>query len=242
MQSLSLVPTVAVAALVGAISLPTLQDPAKSTNKDFVLEAGQHNIRELIDRAAEYLGRNYLYSESDIQNAPDMKVKLQQRLVLDGVGCEEVVSQLAYSKGLAMIPIDETRGIYEWIYRTGPKRFELNASAVEMTPAQVLAKSKQRLMVLTTVPLSRLNANALTNQLRPFFVQGGGQGTVTFGAAGRSLLLQGDARQVAAAIRMIDKIESSAPADQTSDSWHRQVEERLDEIEERLDKMKKGKK
>ena len=139
MHAASLLPAALVASVFSfAATSPTPQDPAGATT-DFVIEAGKHNVRELIDRAAKYLGRNYIYSEQDLANVPDQEVTLQNRLALDAVGCREVVSELAFTKGMVMLPTDPKRGIYEWIFMYGPNRMKLSSHIIEMTPGGGLA-------------------------------------------------------------------------------------------------------
>ena len=86
------------------------QDPEKRTSQGFVLKAGDHLLQEVIQNAARFLGRNYLTTDSDFANSPT--ITLNKTLNLDVFGCEEVVSQLAYTKNFAMTPVDVQRGIY----------------------------------------------------------------------------------------------------------------------------------
>ena len=239
MRSLTLVAVCA--SLLGASSLPIASPQEAARSDKFVLEAGDHAITDLIDRSASYLGRNYLYSEADLLNASNGKVKLQQRLELDASGCESVVSQIAYTMGFAMIPIDEQRGLYEWVYRQGPKRAELAVRAKSMDPDEVLRNRHLKITVLTSIPLNHVNATAAQNQLRPFFMVGGtsGVGQMQFGAAGQSLLVQGYADQVAAAIELVRKADAPPPGPSTESperEWRDDVEQRLQSLEERVGK------
>lgn len=236
MQATTLLPTALVASVFAfAVTPPAPQDPASGPSSDFVIDAGKHNIRELIDRAAKYLGRNYVYSEPDLSHAQDHEVILQNRLALDAVGCEEVVSELAFTKGLVMLPIDEKRGIYEWIFMMGPMRPKISSHAVEMTPEQVLRNRNVRIPVRTTYPLLQLDGNMAVNQLRPFLMSGNGQGTITIGAVGNALLVQGFSHEVATAVEMIEKLEGPpAELEPGLSTWKAKVDQRLDSIEKAL--------
>ncbi|MHC4079674.1 MAG: hypothetical protein ACYST0_14700, partial [Planctomycetota bacterium] len=46
------------------------QDPDKRTSQGFVLKAGEHALRDVIQDAAKFLGRNYLTSDGDFANSP----------------------------------------------------------------------------------------------------------------------------------------------------------------------------
>lgn len=241
------------AGLIGASSLPDNAEPVQQPDK-FVIEAGQHDIKDLVDRSAAFLGRNYLYSEADFLNAPESTVRLQHRLELDAQGCEEVVGQLAYTVGYAMLPVDAERGIYQWIFRQGPKRSEIPTSSTPMEPEEVMARRNSKMPVLTTIPLQHINATAAQNQLRPFFLAGGGGAAqIQFGVAGQALLVQGFADQVAAAIELLRKVDVPPPGqgharvsgafqDEETGSvqslleWREQIEERLQHLENKIGK------
>ena len=224
-----------IAGLLGATSISTPPAPPPAQDPDgFVLDAGVHEVQDLIDRAAKFLGRNYIYSEQDLQNAPSSVLKLQNKLVLDAVGCEEVVGQLAYSAGFAMIPVDEERGIYEWVYRSGPKRQELSTRAVKMTADEVLRHRKRSIRVLTSLALNNIDAVGTQNMLRPFFLGGGGGGVgdaLQFGVAGNSVLIQGFAARVADAIVLIREADNAAQPSQRDREWRQHIEARLGALE-----------
>ena len=223
-----------------ARSVPTTATPAPSAAEDrFVIEAGEHDLRDLLNRSAVFLGRNYLYSEGDLANTPDTKVRLQQKLVLDAKSCEEVVSQLAYQLGFAMIPINPEQGIYEWIFRAGPKRPELAMRPIQLEPEQVLAQRKLLQQVLTAVPMRHVNATRACNELRPFIL-GGTQGFgVTLGVAGESLLIQGFTDQVASVIELVREIDTVPGAEEAREpgeqGWRQQIEARIKALESKLE-------
>jgi type II secretory pathway component GspD/PulD (secretin) len=197
----------ALALLSSSFSTPT-QDP-QQTSTGFVLEAGDHELLDLIDRVAEYLGRNFLMDPASIRAATPSgtaRISLQKRLEVDALGCEELLSQLLYSKGFAIVPRDPGKGLYEVIAMQGPKRGEIQSGAVFMTPEEVLRRPNLKMTVLTAVPLEHIQVQVATNSLRPFFAQSSQVGAgLTLGNVGNNaaMLLQGFRHQVAAAIRVL---------------------------------------
>ena len=125
---------------------------------------------------------------------------------------------------------------------------QTNFSCKKRMLMRMLQKRQLRTQVMTSIPLEFMNASAAQNQLRPFFVSGGGHGSVTFGAAGDSLLLQGVAYQVAMAIEIVRGIDvpptnpggGRAVAVSRHDESLREAVERLEKRVEALEK-KRGK-
>lgn len=232
-----LFPAALACGLLGAFSGPpcSLQDPAREGGDGFVLEAGEHEVRALIERSAAFLRRNHVFSEAELANAQDAKVRLQNRMVLDAVGCEEVVTQLAYTRGFVMIPVDDQRGVFEWINMAGPKRAMLGAAGREMTPQQVRERRHLIVPVRVLLPLQHIDANTAANQLRPFFSLGSSPGnTLTVGSVGHALLLQGLAPHVASAVDMV--LQADVPPkglEPSWEEWRQQVEQRLATLEQR---------
>lgn len=214
-----------------AFAIPA-QDPKPAPG--FVLEAGDHELGDLIERAGKFLGRNYLVNDQELAAAGPKRVHLQSRLELDAIGCEEVVSQLCYTAGLAMMPVDARRGIWEWVSFQGPKSGALFSHALEMAPEEILRRSAWRVYVITRIPLRNLNPNAAANTLRPFFVGAGGNfAPIQFGQVGddRGLILTGIADCVAGAIRLIQDADNAAPARATEDEWRKAIETRVAALE-----------
>ena len=188
---------------------PITQDKAK-TSQGFVLKAGDHDLRDIFEDAAKFLGRNYILHEADFGKGDHLRIHLQKSLNLDATGCEEVVSNLAYTRDFTIVPMDELRGLYEVIFLRGARRPLAAANAIHLDPDDVLKRSKQKIIVLTAVPLEHIDAAKAGQQLRPFFAGTGASGYgLQFGNAGsqRSLLLQGFADQVAGAIRLLRKVD-----------------------------------
>jgi hypothetical protein len=210
----------------------------------FVLEAGDLGLEDLIDAAAQVLGRNILYTPAEFQGggkASAPTVHLQNRLELDANGCEEMLSSLLYARGYAVTPLDPGRNVYEVIAMFGPRGKEISTRAVSMTPDEVLRRPMLRVVVLTTLDLQHINAPVAVNALRPFYGQAGNQAsTLQFGNVGnnRSLLLEGFADQVAAAIRIIRECDKPPPPEHQPELATRvqQLEQQAQSLREQLAK------
>jgi hypothetical protein len=221
---------------------PPPQDPVAPAKDGFVLEPGDHQVGDLIDRAAKFLGRNYLLGAADQPRAPGTDtVHLQTRLELDARGCEQVVSQLAYSVGLVMTPVDPARGVWEWINVAGPRRGELMNRALSMTPEEVRRNSAWKVYVTTQVSLRQINPQAAMNSLRPFLHGNNNQLPMTVGNVGNAptLLFAGFADQVSAVLRMVELAEEAAlnlppPAQE----WQGTVESRLQALEKAVRELR----
>lgn len=242
---LSLVPF---SLLGGFATPPVLQDPAPATKDGFVIEPGDHSVPDLIDRAAKFLGRNYLLAPGEVAGrGGDPTVHIQTKLALDARGCEQVLSQLAYSVGLVMTPVDTTRGIWEWINLYGGRRADAFTRALFMTPEEVQRNSTWKVVVSTQIIVKHVNAAAATNSLRPFFGnQMGGNAApgAQFGQVGNApaILITGFADQVTAALRMVEQADEAAagtvPA-QAQAEWQSAIEGRVAGLEKLVRELTK---
>ena len=216
---------------------PPIQDRGQ-VDTGFVLEAGDHNLHDLIDRAAEFLGRNIL-TEPAVMMAVSpggAVITIQKRIAVDALGCEDLLSQLLYTKGFALVPIDMSKGLYEVIVMQGPRRAMIMSQAITMTPEEVLRRPNLKMVVVTSVPLEHMQVQVATNSLRPFFASSGqNSGALMVGNVGnnRAMLLQGFADQVAAAIRLLRL------ADVPPGSVSRGMEERMRDLEKRIAELEK---
>jgi hypothetical protein len=236
MQRLAAGAAVAAVAFLG--SLPsTVQDPKPASH--FVIEAGEHSVKDLIDRAAAALKRNYLYAEAEIAQAgPESNIRIHNRLDLGLPDVEQVISQLVYTRGFAMLPVNPERGIYEWVLMAGPKRMDLEVRATHLTADEVLAWTGPKIPVIVSYTLETINAMQATNTLRPFFVGGGNAVTAALSFANvgdsRTLLIRGLSDQVAAAIKMLRRVDTAEPDTIAFPDWKEKIEQRLEAIERRL--------
>src|SRR5690606_38598426 len=141
-------------ALFAALTLggATSESDAGQAPEPFVLEAGRHELVDVIERAADYLDHNYLYQETEFQ-AGDTGVTLQTKLALSPREAQEVLSQLLYSRGFLMVPLNEKRALWEIISVAGPRRAEITARPKDMSPAEVRANENLMIVVRTPVAL-----------------------------------------------------------------------------------------
>jgi hypothetical protein len=214
----------------------------------FVLEAGDHRTTDLVDKAAQFLGRNILFCEQETaQCGPGGgTLRLQQRVEVDATGCEELLCSLLYVRGLALVPIDEARGMYEVLAMAGPRGRELMSRAPLRTVDEVLARPQLRMLVTTTLQLKNINATIATNALRPFFAQNNNNnqgGALILGTAGSNngLVIAGFQDQVASLVRMVRNLDEGATREAGGDERLAALERRLEALEAKLagDKEKK---
>jgi hypothetical protein len=218
-----------------AAERPADKPPAKAP---FVFEAGVVDVRTLIERCGAYLQRNIL--ADDVELMPNRKqrpaappaaaaaagaaaepppdgpsVELQLPVVTDRDGCEELLHGLLWTRGLAVVPVDEAKGVYEVLALNGQRGREVQMRAVQRTPEQVLARPALRQFVTVVTTLKHANASFATNSLRPFFsVQGQTPfGSLSLGTAGTptSLLLSGPQDAVANALRLVQAVDVPQP-------------------------------
>lgn len=216
---MQLAPTLIALALALSPALPDTQEIAVSRGPEFVLEAREYTLDELLDRAAKYLRRNYLvqWSENRDRNAVNA-VFLQQRMELDALGCEEVISQLLYSCGWVMTPVDPGRGIYEWISMRGNRRQEIQARSTHMDPDEVIRRAALKVHVTTSVPIRHLNPT----QVGQLVTRQTGVGSFP---SGQVVVLSGYTDSVANALRTV------AAIDQPGAAVEQSLEGRLTDIE-----------
>lgn len=206
--------SLAAAFAVACAPVPPQEDPKAQPpraravpGQGFVLEAGDIAVEELIDQAARFLNRNVLYNPAELAAAGGRAgIRLQKRIELDALGCEELLASLLYVNGFAVIPLDADKGFYEVVAIHGPRGREVVSRPIAMDPDQVLRRPQLKMVVVTTVQLRHINAVIATNALRPFFSSGNQPpGSLTIGNVGNqaSIVLLGFADQVAAAIRLL---------------------------------------
>jgi hypothetical protein len=191
--------------------------PIRTDKDGFVLPAGHFSVQELIDAAARFLQRNILYSEMEMPSAmAGGFFHFQKELALDALGCEEVLGQLLYLKGYALLELDAQKKIYEVVFMGGQRAREVFTSALRRTPEEILQRPRLKQVVFTEVKLEHINANIATNALRPFFAIGAGPAASigpTFGTAGSNsvILISGFQDQVAQMIQLLRACDVTGP-------------------------------
>src|SRR5690606_37234921 len=107
------IPSLLALATLLPFALPAQESQVRLASTGFVLESGEHHLADVLDQAAEFLGRNYLMSRTEMANAV---VVLQEKVNLDATGCEEFASQLAFNSGFVVVELDTTKNLFEVIY------------------------------------------------------------------------------------------------------------------------------
>ncbi len=209
--------------LLSALAVPCQQEVASarsaaitatttSAPTTFVLDAGSHEVTNLIDRVAAFLEYNILCEPGELSNAGS--IRITRRTEVDTHGCWKLFNSLLYHKGLAIVPLQADQGFYQVLSMQGHRSREISSAAMFVPHQEVEAYAgSMATAIQTTVPLQNVNATIATNALRPFFAstgspQGGG---LTLGNVGNntSLLLQGYGHQVAAACRLLERVDVS---------------------------------
>ena len=228
--------------LVLLCSLPVLtecaaQDHAAAPKTPFVVEPGEVKLLELVDRAAAYLQWNILSNANEVTGGGGPPVvRLQQRIETDRDGCEDVLTSLLYRAGLAVVPMDEPKRLYELISMQGPRAREISSRAIRRSPAEILARPTLVMPVTTAVQLKHINAAIATNSLRPFFASSGGpNSSVTIGNVGNntSLLISGFQDQVANVLRILET--SDVPGPEIAP----QITELIESLQKRIEALEK---
>lgn len=199
----------------GAPPSPRTTPPAEQRiridRSGIVLPAAEIAVDDLIAAAARYLQRNIGCDPTELTGAAANPLHLQKELALDALGCEDVLSQLLATRGLALVPTDADRGLYQVIRIDGPRQAEILASAPQRSPEQVLLRPQLHVYVMTAVPLEHVDATEAAKTLRPFFAVPPSRSgpaphlPLSFGTmgGGQTLLIAGFQDQVATAIGLV---------------------------------------
>ncbi|HEX5050138.1 MAG TPA: hypothetical protein VFZ65_00070 [Planctomycetota bacterium] len=228
---------------------PTRAERPAAAKAPFVFEAGEIDLRTLIERCGTFLQRNILVDDVELMAATDGRggagrrqgarvvkapapaeaeaaaagpvVCLQLPVVTDRDGCEELLSSLLWMKGLALVPLDEQKAVYEVLAINGQRQREIPMRAAPRTPEQVLARPGLRQFVTVVYRPQHIDATVATNALRPFFANSGTQGVASLmiGNVGNSssLIVSGPQDMVASALRVVQAADVAAPAQGNTD-------------------------
>lgn len=203
---------------------------AAGAQDQFELGAGDHVVIDLVDQAAVWLGRNYLRNDAELTQV--RPIRLQTPLQLDAAELEQALGQFLYARGFAIVTLSEELELYQVVSLTGAQRGEVASRPRKLSPDEVLEHAGYMHQVLTVVPLRNLDAMAAATALRPFLSQTQSFGQVTIGSVAdqSSVLVQGFAPQVAAAIRLLRSADEIA-GDAADRDRIESLEDRLRELE-----------
>ena len=212
------------------------------------LPAGEFTIAEMLDAAAGYLCRNFVYDASEVIGCEPFR--LQRSLSLDALGTEEVLHALLSARNLAMLPLDPTRGLYYVVPLDSEPRSEPMAQIMWRRPADLLARPHLRELTMTAVHVDHLDARLLANALRNHFAMQRtwrpGSPTVTC-AGPQSLLLHGYGDQLAQIITALRELDRQAAPRPASDDptlqqlleANRQLLRRVETLEQELQSLRR---
>ena len=226
---------------------PADPNPIRVGKDGFVLPAGEFGILDLITAAATYLQRNILWAPAEMGQSPGgTSFTFQKELALDAPGCEEVLCELLYMKGYALLTVDADKGIYEVVFMTGQRGREVTGSALRRTPEEILRRPRLKQCVITEVKLEHINATIATNALRPFFAAsgpaGGSSAVIGTAGSGSALLIAGFQDQVAQMIQILKASDVPGP-EVPADVLERiaRLEQKVQQLEQQLEAKAAGK-
>ncbi|MEZ5965474.1 MAG: hypothetical protein R3F56_16695 [Planctomycetota bacterium] len=214
--------------------------PSAAVQTRFVLEPGEHDLRQVFVAAGRYLGRNYLVADGEVPGT-GVAVTLTTRVDVGAEGCESIVANLAYSKGLAVTALDRERGLWEVVNLYGPRRGVVEARAIEVTHDELAKLRSMPTWVTTTVAARHASATMIAQTLRPFFASNAGG--LNLGTAGndRLIVLSGMAVDVARAVDMIAKADLPAPLPKVEEDRLANLERRVRELEAQVRELGQAK-
>ncbi|MCA8963715.1 MAG: hypothetical protein KDC48_02455, partial [Planctomycetes bacterium] len=174
-------------------------------------------------------------------------VVLQLPVVTDQAGCEDLLTGFLWSFGLALVPIDEAKNVYEVLSMNGARGREVMMRTSRRTPEQVLARPASKRFVTVVQPLEHTNATIATNALRPFFASYGGNNAsqLMLGNVGnsRSMVLSGPQDQVANALLVLQQADVEAseptPIEQRVEQLAQQLAEQNAELQRRIAELER---
>jgi len=214
---------------------PRAQTPQAAAAARFVLEPGEHDLRQVLETAGRFLGRNYLVGAHEL---PDqVKVNLTTRIDVDAAGCESTVANLAYTQSIVLTPLDRERGLWEALSMNGPRRSDICARAIAVTAEELAKLRKVPIWVTTTVWLRHARASEVAQMLRPFLA--GGRGAVNLGTVGNEgmILVSGLATDVGHAADLIAEADRPAPLPKVEEDRLASLERRVRELEAKVQEL-----
>ena len=192
------------------------QTPVLAHRGRFVIEAGEHRLRDLVTRSAQLLERTELVNWAESEEGGNTAVTVQTRRELDRSGFEDTMSQLLWSRAWVLTTVDRDRGIFEWIHAGGPRTPQVLHRATELRPEEVSARPGLATVVRTTLRLAHMDPIRAANTLRPQFPAPRlGIDPITPLALTHSVMLQGMREDVLAGLRMLTTMDQ--PQDEAQD-------------------------
>ncbi len=203
------------AALLAAAALPAQhvvapRSPAHGAivaGKDgLVLPAGEFTVAELIEATASFLCRNYVYEQDAVARRGGFV--LQRPLAVDAPGSEELLGALLAARGLAALPLDEHRGIWQVIALDGDPA--VLALLPWRTPDEILRRPRLRVDARVLAQTFRQHARQAATPQPPW--------CTAFAADERLLLLSGYRDQLAPVLQLVHQLELAAAPTSATDA------------------------
>ncbi|MFK7740434.1 MAG: hypothetical protein AB8H80_08920 [Planctomycetota bacterium] len=214
--------------------------------RGLTLPRGEFTIGEMLDAAAAYLCRNFVYDPGEI--ADRQPFRLQRSLSLDAIGTEDVLHALLASRSLVALPLDATRGMWMVL----PLDSETAARPMAMVPwrrpSDILARPNLRELVMTAVRLQHLDVRQMETALRSHFAmqRTWRPGAPTVSQAGpHTLVLQGYGDQLAQILSNLQALDeqasppAAAPAPAPSSKLVDGLMQRIERLEQQVEELRK---
>lgn len=200
-----------------------------------VLPAGEFTVPELIEATADFLCRNYLYDYGKAEQAG--MFRLQRPVAVDALGAEELLYALLSTRGFAVLPIDELRGVYGVLYLGATDRDPSPPLQSPWRPAEeILRRPQLREIVYSHVLLEHADAREVARMLRDLDRhQTWRPGHLLASASSsRFLMLHGYRDRIANAIRIAQQIDRYAKPRQQRSLPDRSLLDRIADLERRI--------
>lgn len=159
----------------GTSNAPTMsprQDIATMAVDKLTIEPGAYSVEDLIERSGKFLGRNYLVENLGKRVPSSAPIHIQRKLELGPEACEDVVSQILYTRDWVLTTLDRSRGVYEWVYRQGRRANEIIQRSEHLPADEILSRSTRYVHVTTSITLKNLQATQAQNCLNQLFSNG----------------------------------------------------------------------
>ncbi|MEY4675491.1 MAG: hypothetical protein RL148_3275, partial [Planctomycetota bacterium] len=209
------------AATAGTTQDPQANVPMMRTEGDFVAfsfnETNGMELPEFIKWTERMTGKVFTFNDTELQAAGQgTRITFVGTLRLKKDRFREdffaFFQTMLYIKGFAIVP----RGkgdleMLEIVSMNGPRNKEITNGAIYVTLEDIEKYASQTgVPILTTVPLTNINATVASNALRPFFAAAGpAQAQLQIGNVGNNtaMLLQGFGPQVYAAVKLLQLVD-----------------------------------
>lgn len=223
--------------LLPALLLLTLALPAQGDGASIKLDAGEHQLEELIEKLTPLAGINAVMPpEIQPKGRPLPGLRFVRDTTVQAPEALKFLSQTLYSAGFMLSPVDAQGKLYEIVSLRGSRRPVITGRPLRLTREQLVKNRGLYIHALCVLPLKHLDASRASNSLRPFFAGQGSQSPIYFASASsNALVVAGLPDQLLGVAEMLDQIDRPEPArEQATLQRLAQLEARLKRLEARL--------